>query len=142
VHVHDVIPILNVSDLSASFTWFEKLGFQKAWEWCPPGSVRPDFGAVRGGDCEIFLCLDGQGVRSDAGERSGAGVWLAIWVDDVDAVHAKCLSEQIEVLEAPENKPWGVRESLIRHPDGHAFRISQGAAHDHDHPHDDHDHDH
>src|SRR5262245_28661562 len=52
-----ITPILNVSDLAASFAWFEKLGWGKAWEWGEP----PDFGAVRSGECEIFLALDCQG---------------------------------------------------------------------------------
>ena len=26
-------PILNVSDIQQSFAWFEKLGWQKAWDW-------------------------------------------------------------------------------------------------------------
>ena len=35
-------PILNVSGLAKSFAWFEKLGWQKRWEWGDP----PGFGAV------------------------------------------------------------------------------------------------
>ncbi len=26
-------PILNVSDIQQSFSWFEKLGWKKAWPW-------------------------------------------------------------------------------------------------------------
>jgi hypothetical protein len=67
-------PILNVSDLPASFAWFRRLGWEKAWDWGDP----PTFGAVRSGDCEIFLCLEGQG---------GRGMWMSLWVDDVGAIH-------------------------------------------------------
>src|SRR6185295_18101208 len=52
-------PILNVSNITESFAWFEKLGWKKAWEWGDP----PDFGGVCSGDCEIFLCENGQGGR-------------------------------------------------------------------------------
>ena len=34
-------PILNVSDILQTFEWFEKLGWQKSWEWGTP----PGFGA-------------------------------------------------------------------------------------------------
>src|SRR5216684_3522465 len=43
MHVRHVSPILNVSDLADSFAWFEKLGWTKNWEWCPPGGP-PSFG--------------------------------------------------------------------------------------------------
>lgn len=54
-----LIPILNVSNIEESFAWFEKLGWKKGWDWGDP----PDFGGVCCGDCEIFLCQNGQGSR-------------------------------------------------------------------------------
>ena len=44
-------PILNVSNIQESFSWFEKLGWTKAWEWGNP----PGFAGVCSGDCEIFV---------------------------------------------------------------------------------------
>ncbi|MBI3405907.1 MAG: bleomycin resistance family protein, partial [Acidobacteria bacterium] len=114
----------------ASFAWFEKLGWKKNWEWGAP----PDFGAVSSGECEIFLCQDGQGGRGKSdlpttagfAESADKGVWMSIWVDDVDAIHQHCLAQGIEVTMPPDNKPWNVREMHVRHPDGHVFRISKG----------------
>lgn len=92
-------PILNVSDIQQSFAWFEKLGWRKGWDWGSP----PNFGGVCSGECEIFLCQDGQGGRgrgalaatfgSDDSEAADKGVWMSIWVDDVDAVHQHCLEQ-------------------------------------------------
>lgn len=123
-------PILNVSDIQDSFAWFEKLGWKKHWEWGSP----PRFGAVESGSCEIFLCQDGQGGRGKSAlsttegfaESADKGVWMTIWVDDVDAVHRHCLEQQIEITSPPSDKPWNVREMHVRHPDGHVFRISKG----------------
>ena len=39
-------PILNVSDIQQSFAWFERLGWQKGWEWGDPLT----FGGVRSGE--------------------------------------------------------------------------------------------
>jgi catechol 2,3-dioxygenase-like lactoylglutathione lyase family enzyme len=146
-----ITPILNVSDLAASFAWFERLGWRKLWEYGDP----PDFGAVGSGRCEIFLCLDGQGGRSDltamrapeGAAATGSGVWMTVWVDDVDEVYETCVAERLDVTWPPTDEPWGVREMHVRHPDGHVFRISRGQEHDHSHDHDhghgyDHDHDH
>ena len=125
-------PILNVSNIAESFAWFEKLGWKKGWDWDDP----PTFGGVRSGDCEIFLCQDAQGGRGKGSskltfgphgdESADKGVWMSIWVDDVDAVYQHCLEQDLEITWPPTDEPWGVREMHVRHPDGHVFRISQG----------------
>lgn len=126
-----VTPILNVSDINRSFAWFEKLGWQKGWDWGSP----PDFGGVYSGECEIFLCQNAQGGRgrtavtttfgSEVADAEDKGVWVSIWVDDVDAVHRHCLKNGIQVAWPPTDMPWNVREMHVCHPDGHVFRISQ-----------------
>lgn len=131
---HRLTPILNVSDMPASFEWFEKLGWQKGWDWGSP----PTFGGVCSGECEIFLCLDGQGGRGrnplpaisgfEGDETAEMGVWMSIWVDDVDEIHRHCLEAGLEITWPPTDEPWGVREMHVRHPDGHVFRISQAMA--------------
>jgi catechol 2,3-dioxygenase-like lactoylglutathione lyase family enzyme len=124
-------PILNVSSLRESFAWFERLGWSKKWEWGDP----PDFGGVGSGNCEIFLCENGQGGRGkgsgkmtfgpQGSDSADQGVWMSIWVDDVDAVHRHCLAQGLEVTWPPTDMPWNVREMHVRHPDGHVFRITQ-----------------
>src|SRR5438045_3210888 len=56
---HGLTPILNVSNFAESVVWFEKLGWEKSWDWGDP----PTFGGVCSGVCQIFLCLNGQGGR-------------------------------------------------------------------------------
>lgn len=111
----NVTPILNVSDLPASFEWFKKLGWRKCWDWGEP----PTFGAVGSGQVEIFICKDGQGGRGPNGS------WMSLWVENVDSVYENCKKEGIEVAKPPADEPWNVREMHVRHPDGHMFRISQ-----------------
>ncbi len=129
---HGLTPILNVSNLAESFAWFASLGWEKLWEWGDP----PGFGAVRSGRSEIFLCQGGQGGRGKGGNTStfatwddevaDKGCWMSVWVADVDACHAECLRNGIEVTWPPTDMPWNVREMHVRHPDGHVFRISKG----------------
>jgi catechol 2,3-dioxygenase-like lactoylglutathione lyase family enzyme len=132
MRANKLVPILNVSDLAASFAWFEKLGWTKAWDWGDP----PDFGSVCSGDFEIFLCQDCQGGRGrgaaastfgpDGDATGDKGVWLTVMVDDVDAVHRHCLQQGLEVTWPPTDMPWHLREMHVRHPDGHVFRIGTG----------------
>ena len=126
-----ITPILNVSNLAESFAWFEKFGWAKGWDWDEP----PTFGGVWAGECEIFLAENGQGGRGRGnapmtfgpdGDRTGdKGVWMSVWVDDVDAEHRHCIEQGLEVTWPPTDMPWEVREMHVRHPDGHIFRISQ-----------------
>jgi uncharacterized glyoxalase superfamily protein PhnB len=134
MRVHHLTPILNVSDIAASFAWFERFGWQKAWEWGSP----PTFGGVCCDDSEIFLCQGAQGGRGRTGkpmtfgpssdEAAEKGVWMSVWVDDVDAVHRRCAEQGIEITWPPTDMPWNTREMHVRHPDGHVFRVSQGIA--------------
>jgi hypothetical protein len=128
---HGLTPILNVSNIAESFAWFERLGWRKGFQWGEP----PTFGSVCSGKCEIFLCQGAQGGRGkgtntttfdDVGESADKGVWMSVWVENVDEIHQHCLAHGIEVTWPPTDQPWGVREMHIRHPDGHVLRISQG----------------
>ena len=95
----------------------------------------PDFGGVCSGECEIFLCENAQGGRGKSAlektfgpggdDSADRGVWMSIWVDDVDTVHQRCLEQGLEVTWPPTDMPWNVREMHVRHPDGHVFRISR-----------------
>ncbi len=126
-----ITPILNVSDIQQSFEWFAKLGWSKGWEWGDPVT----FGGVCSGEVEIFLCQNGQGGRGKGANKAtfgdsesqalDQGVWLSVWVADVDTVYELCKQQNIDITWPPEDMPWNVREMHVRHPDGHVFRIGQ-----------------
>ena len=138
--VSSLTPILNVSDIEASFKWFESLGWQIGFQWGEPigfGSVcQTGNKGNNKGSCEIFLCSNGQGGRGKGNntstfgdsvdQSSDKGVWMSLWVDDVDAAFAECNTAGVEVTFPPTDMPWKVREMHIRHPDGHVFRVGQG----------------
>lgn len=130
MRVKSLTPILNVSDMDESFEWFEKLGWKKDWEWGEPVT----FGGISSGDCQIFLCHNAQGGRGRGSATttfgpgsdsiSDKGVWMTLWVDNVDEVYRECLTRHVEITWSPTNMPWNVREMHLRHPDGHIFRVS------------------
>jgi catechol 2,3-dioxygenase-like lactoylglutathione lyase family enzyme len=139
VKVEHVVPILNVSDVEASIAWFTKLGWLRQFTWdADDPAAPPSFGGVCCDGSEIFLCQDGQGSRGrgdnvrtggpGADQRADKGAWASIWVDDVDAIHERCISEGLDVTYPPTDEPWGVREMHVRHPDGHVFRISRSTS--------------
>jgi len=129
-------PILNVSNFQQSVAWFQKIGWKASWAWGHP----PRFGGVTSGDYQIFLCEGGQGGRGaspikntfgpDGDQAADKGVWMSLWVDDVDEVYRQCMEQGLDVAFPPTDMEWNVREMHLRHPDGHVFRVSRSLEED------------
>jgi ankyrin repeat protein len=109
------VPILNVKDVTASIAYYvEKLGFYKEWDWGSP----PSFGCVFRDSVRIFLCHDAQGAR---------GMWVSMFIRDVDALHEDYKRSGAIIRQAPANFPWGLREMNVEDIDGHRLRIGSEA---------------
>ncbi len=50
---------------------------------------------------------------------------LTITVEDVDAICAELAKRDVEVLNGPMNRPWGVRTAAFRDPGEHIWEIAQ-----------------
>ena len=120
MEVKALTPTLNVSDIAGTVAWFETWGWKKLWDWGTP----PTFGSVGSGEeaC-IFLCQGSQGGRGrgpntttfqqDGDESGDKGVWMSVWVEDVDQIYNHCLAAGLEItflthghaLERPRNAP-------------------------------------
>jgi catechol 2,3-dioxygenase-like lactoylglutathione lyase family enzyme len=106
-----VIPILNVKNFAASMDYYvNKLRFSKKWDWGNP----PTFGCVTRDKVDIFLCEGAQGQP---------GMWMSIFLDDVDALHEEYKSSGAIIRLPPTNMPWGTREMNVEDPDGHRLRM-------------------
>lgn len=87
-------------------------------------------------NAKFFLCQGCQGGRGrgantttfqvDGDENGDKGVWMSVWVPDVDRVQQECVAAGLDITFPPTNMPWGTREMHVRHPDGHVFRVSKG----------------
>jgi predicted enzyme related to lactoylglutathione lyase len=111
-------PVLAVHDLERNAAWFtDVLGCERfdieggGWVFCRAGSIRFMLG----------LCPD-EVPASDIGDHS----YLAyLDVDDVDAFHARAVEAGADILKAPRDEPWGLREMALRSPEGHRFMLGQ-----------------
>lgn len=109
------VPILNVNNVPASIAYYvDKLGFAKEWDWGSP----PTFGCVFRDGVRIFFCQGAQGAP---------GMWISIFVRDVDALHDDYRARGAIIRQAPTNFPWGVREMNVEDPDGHRLRLGSDA---------------
>ena len=107
-------PILCVRNFREAREYYtKKLFFDLRWEWDKP----PSFGCVALGQVEIFFCLKSQGQP---------GMWMSIFMDDVDDYFERIRRAGADVISAPKDYPWGCREMQVRDPNQHVIRFSQG----------------
>lgn len=60
-----------------------------------------------------------------AGETANHSWFVHLLVDDVDALHAEVRARGAEVLSPPADRPYGLRECILRTPDGHRLVYGQ-----------------
>ena len=101
--------LLRPSDFERSLRFYaETLGLHIYREW-GSGSTRGVVFFLGGG----FLELSG---TSDAPTSEKVSLWFQ--VRDVDAVGEELEDAGVDIVEAPVDKPWGLREMRIEDPDG------------------------
>ncbi len=116
VKFHGVTPILNVSSMAASLAYYrDVLGFKVDWEWGEPTG----FAGVSRDDVCLFFCEGAQGA---------SGMWLSLFVEDVDALYEQYREAGANIIQPPVNYSWGMREMNVEDPDGHRLRIGQDSS--------------
>ena len=105
--------LLYVSDLKETASFYEKLGLEiiKSTE----NKI-----VAKLGDFELH-CYDQSKVffKQDIERFKGAGVFVYISVDDVDAKYSEVKSRGLEPSGEPKDFEWGNREFAIKDPDGY-----------------------
>ena len=101
--------ILSVADVAASSSFYAtKLGFWVAFTEGDP----PTFAGVNLGRVQIFL-------RQGAPSPVGPSVYFV--VGDADALHAYQEAGGVEVVVAPGDRPYGLRDYSVRDLDGYVL---------------------
>lgn len=109
--------VLAVKDLAISAAYFvEKLGFDR--DFTVPGWEFLSFG-----DFKVML---GECADEMTAEATGNHSWFAhALVGNVDEVYEEFRMNGAEMPRGPEDKPWGLREFMVRTPDGHRITFGQ-----------------
>jgi catechol 2,3-dioxygenase-like lactoylglutathione lyase family enzyme len=101
------VPILRVSDVDRSLSWWARLGFSEEFRHqFEPGL--PRFVGIRRDECRIYL-------SEHQGDAPGPGL-VYLWVPDVDAAAA-------EFGVPIEEMPWA-RDCEVIDPDGNRVRAA------------------
>jgi len=120
--LHGVQPVLTVADLPAAVRYFsEVLGFDVDFVYGDP----PVHARVKTGDGTqgqpIYIHLSPPG--DDEAGRLPTGELRIHVGHDLDGLCEVYRSRGAEIVQQPINQPWGLREFLLREPQGHFLRF-------------------
>ena len=106
---------LAVSDMARAVAFYDALGFDRRY-----GGPDAAFTSYAVGTGFVNLQLDPD-------HAPLPGIWgrVILWVDDVDAQHARALSAGLAPEAAPADAPWGERYFHLRDPDGHELSFAR-----------------
>ncbi len=107
---------LATADMAGSVGFYDAMGFELAY-----GGADADFTSFRVGPSSYLnLQLDPQWVAP-------SHVWgrFIVWVDDVDAAHARAVAAGYQPAMAPSDAPWGERYFHVSDPAGHELSIAR-----------------
>ncbi len=119
-----VTPYLSVANADEAIAWYRKvLGAHLVYRMDWQGRVGHAELALGGGHLMLadeYAEMDILGPAS----RGGTTVSLLLYVDDVDAAHARALAAGAAEIFPPDLKPWGDRSSQISDPFGHRWTLA------------------
>ncbi|HEV2817517.1 MAG TPA: VOC family protein [Allosphingosinicella sp.] len=109
-------PVLMVGDVVRAHAYYaDKLGFRSPRMWGEP----PTFCIAEREGLELMLSQvePGKGVHPNADHSGRLDAYF--WVNDADALYAEFAANGAEMVCEPEDRVYGMREFLVRDPDGH-----------------------
>lgn len=124
----ELVPLtaeLHVRDLDAAVAyWHDVLGFEVSRH---DADFAVLFHRSASGDAMVMLAPDREEtpeLRSGDAER-GLGLHLRVTVDDVDGHYERARAAGAEIVYAPTDQPYGLRDYMLRVPDGCYVRFAQ-----------------
>ena len=118
VALRAVTPMIHVPDVRATAVWYEAIGLTLL-ETYGDGGEGWSFAILSAGNSRLML---NQGGCLSTAERREVDLYLD--TEDVDQVFAS-LRDRIQVLEEPHDTDYGMREFIIRDPNGFWITFGQ-----------------
>ena len=124
VGFHTITPHLTVSDANGAIALYEAaLGATNCGVLNYPDGKRVAHAMLQIGTSRLFLNDEMEGMGSaPAGPEQGATFYL--YVEDVDAAHARAVGAGMVEKAAPEDMFWGDRTSVVTDPYGQVWTFA------------------
>jgi catechol 2,3-dioxygenase-like lactoylglutathione lyase family enzyme len=114
------VPVIGTADVAGTVAWFEKtLGFEHRWSWGEP----PVYAGLQAGGAMLYVCHDPELARAIRELHLAPDVFL--WVKDIDEIYEQHQANGAEIVEPLAARPWGVRQYVVRDPNGYQLKIAE-----------------
>ncbi|MFL5946209.1 MAG: VOC family protein [Gaiellaceae bacterium] len=115
--------VLLVDDVDKAFTYYtEQLGFE-GYKWDRNPS---HYAYVNRDNCWIhFACFDGVPPRPNSADVPPDMFDLYVYVEDVEALHEELRGRGADILFAPLDTEYGLREIRVRDPFGYILAFGR-----------------
>jgi len=111
-------PCLMVSDVLKAHSYYsDRLGFRSPRMWGDP----PTFCIAQRDGLELMLAQVDPGKTVHPNAENDGRIDAYFWVNDADALHREFSDSGADVVCGPEDQVYGMREFLVRDPDGHVL---------------------
>jgi uncharacterized glyoxalase superfamily protein PhnB len=111
-----LVPHLKYEDAGAMLDWLSRVfGFQERSRFVDKDRIVRQ-AEMRLGTGELWLGGMGAGYWDRVGH--GPDQWIGVWVDDVDAMHARVVAAGVDAP-APEDQSYDVRSFNVKDPEGY-----------------------
>ena len=111
-----LMPKLSVTDIDRSVAYYqEALGFRLAWRTAD-GSLA----ALASGEIEMLLLVPWTGESPPPPQSA------YVYVEDPDTLCAEYQQAGADIVDPVESRPYGMRDFVVRDPDGHRFTLGRG----------------
>jgi uncharacterized glyoxalase superfamily protein PhnB len=118
-------PCVRYEDAGAMLDWLARVfGFEERGRYVDQDGVVRQAEMYVGAN-ELFLSGHGPGHWAKLGRRPEE--WIVVWVEDVDAHHARVVAAGVEAP-APKDQDWGVRSFSLRDPEGYGWSFMRRLA--------------
>ncbi len=119
-HYTSAVAVIGTDDVAGTIKYFEEiLGFERDFAWGEP----PIYAGVKSGGAELYITHDpalAKAIR-DGGLRPD----IFIWVEKIDHFYARHRAKNAVIEEELSERPWGVRQYVVRDPNGYRLKIAE-----------------
>jgi uncharacterized glyoxalase superfamily protein PhnB len=112
------VPEIPAADVDQAVAYYvNMLGFTADW-----GDDRGGIAGISRGDCRLFIT--NRGFRESYGNSGPVVFWLNVESrDQVDELFAEWNAAGAQIVSAPADKPWKLRECVVGDLDGNLIRV-------------------
>jgi catechol 2,3-dioxygenase-like lactoylglutathione lyase family enzyme len=115
--LQSAMPVLKVADIDKAVTYYtDVLGFHEEFKAADP-SKPANYAGVGRGMVNFHL---------STGKNAIEGGSIYILVKDVDKLHEQFKSKGANITEPPADRPYQMRDFVLKTPDGHTLSFGQG----------------